>query len=343
MQAPDIIKEAVAHTNGHSASNGARSGRSSSTSRHSHPSPSRSSRGATPEVRRTSNSKPRIREKTLEKEDMLGTKEKEEVVVIRMKKFSNSEAQQRSVNRLSGIVSRGRSQGEMKESEGESRMSKSRLKSRSPSPSLAFGSTSPRRVVRSPSLKKTREESERPAPASVRRSASLRAPAGVPSMIKRTGSVRRKQGSDVQGLKKETEKRGQDDKTEVDEHESGGSKKNKTIKVLTSNGIQESTETVSQSAEVEETVTEKVAGSTQVKEETKNASQSIVQKSGVHAQKSSKATLTKIETVKEGTKKGGAGSSTAKAIRPRGGIKSKEAPPAVAPKPSVPEQVTELY
>ena len=344
LQAPDIIKEAVAHTNGHSASNGARSGRSSSTSRHSHPSPSRSSRGATPEVRRTSNSKPRIREKTLEKEDMLGTKTtEEEVVVIRMKKFSNSEAQQRSVNRLSGIVSRGRSQGEMKESEGESRMSKSRLKSRSPSPSLAFGSTSPRRVVRSPSLKKTREESERPAPASVRRSASLRAPAGVPSMIKRTGSVRRKQGSDVQGLKKETEKRGQDDKTEVDEQESGGSTKNKTIKVLTSNGVQESTETVSQSAEVEETVTEKVLGSTQVKDETKNASQSIVQKSGVHAQKSSKATLTKIETAKEGTKKGGAGSSTAKAIRPRGGIKSKEAPPAVAPKPSVPEQVTELY
>ena len=142
-------------------------------------------------------------------------------------------------------------------------------------------------------------------------------------------------------MKKETEKRGQDNKTEVDEQGSGASKKNKTI--LTCNGVQESTETVSQSAEVEDTVTEKVVGNTQVKEETKNASQSIVQKSGVHAQKSSKATLTKNEVVKEGTKKGGAGSSTAKAIRPRGAIKSKEAPPAVAPKPSVPEQVTELY
>ena len=342
LQAPDIIKEAVAHSNGHSESNGVRNGRSSSASRHSHPSPSRSSRGPTPEVRRSSNSKPRIREKTLEKEDMLGTKTtEEEVVVVRLKKFSNSEAQQRSVNRLSGIVSRGRSQGETKEVEGESRMTKSWLKSRSPSPSLAFGSTSPRRVVRSPSLKKTGGEGGQAA--SVRRSASLRAPA-TPSVIRRTGSVRRKPASEVQGgetkkeAQKEAEKGKQDSKIEEsDKHGSNISKTSETTEILTksSNETQESSEAVGQKAEMKDTVTQKEVANTQVKQEAKDSSQSIVQKSGSQAQKSSKTTAAKNESGKEGSKKTSGGSSTAKAIRPRG-MKAKEAPPAVAPKPSVP-------
>ena len=68
LQAPDIIREAVAN------------GRSSSASGRSHASPNRTSRGATPDkVRRASKS--RTREKTLDKEDMIGTKKEEEVVV----------------------------------------------------------------------------------------------------------------------------------------------------------------------------------------------------------------------------------------------------------------------
>ena len=339
LQAPDIIKEAVAHSNGHSESNGVRNGRSSSASRHSHPSPTRSSRGPTPEVRRSSNSKGRIREKTLEKEDMLGTSkttEEEEVVVVRMKKFSNSEAQQRSVNRLSGIVSRGRSQGETVE--GESRMSKSWLKSRSPSPSLAFGSTSPRKVVRSPSLKKTGGEGGQAT--SVRRSASLRAPSNTSSVIRRTGSVRRKQGSEVQAgdIKKEAEK-GKED-ANIDESVKNGcinikdTSESSEILTKSSNETQESSEAVVQKAEMKDTVREKVVATTQVKQEAKDSSQSKVVS---QAQKMSKTTHARNESSKEGSKKTeSAGSSTAKAIRPRGGAKAKEAPPAVAPKPSVP-------
>ena len=336
LQAPDIIKEAVAHSNGHSESNGVRNGRSSSASRRSHPSPSRSSRGPTPEVRRSSNSKPRIREKTLEKEDMLGTKTtEEEVVVVRLKKFSNSEAQQRSVNRLSGIVSRGRSQGESKDGEGESRMSKSWLshKSRSPSPSLAFGSTSPRRVVRSPSLKKTGGEGVQTA--SVRRSVSLRAPA-APAIIKRTGSVRRKQGSEVHETKKETEKVKHDEKVESESNEINVNKASASTETLTmsSKEVEESSQTTVGQKATKETATEKVIASSQVKQETKDSSQSIAQRSGT--QKSSKSTtsLAKNESSKDASKKVGAGSATAKAIRPRG-MKAKEAPPAVAPKPCV--------
>ena len=336
LQAPDIIKEAVAHSNGHSESNGVRNGRSSSASRHSHPSPSRSSRGPTPEVRRSSNSKSRIREKTLEKEDMLGTKTtEEEVVVVRLKKFSNSEAQQRSVNRLSGIVSRGRSQGESKDGEGESRMSKSWLshKSRSPSPSLAFGSTSPRRVVRSPSLKKTGGEGVQTA--SVRRSVSLRAPA-APAIIKRTGSVRRKQGSEVHETKKETEKVKHDEKVESESNEINVNKASASTETLTmsSKEVEESSQTTVGQEATKETATKKVIASSQVKQETKDSSQSIAQRSGT--QKSSKSTtnLAKNESSKDASKKVGAGSATAKAIRPRG-MKAKEAPPAVAPKPCV--------
>ena len=161
LQAPDIIREAVAN------------GRSSSASGRSHASPNRASRGATPDkVGRTSKS--RTRERTLEKEDILGTK-KEEEVVVRVKKFSSVSQQQKSSNRLSGILSNGRSTCESKsigfaQEETEDKKFKNAFSGggpRSPSPR--------RRIARTPSLNRGKTPDELATPtAPVRRSASLR-------------------------------------------------------------------------------------------------------------------------------------------------------------------------
>ena len=158
--------------------------------------------------------------------------------------------------------------------------------------------------------------------------------------------MRRKQGSEIQAgeIKKEAEKGKEDDKIEESDQYGcniNGTIENTEILTKSSNETRESSEAVGQKAEMKDTVTQKLVANGQVKQEAKDSSQSVVQKSG--AQKSTKSTksLARNESPKEGSKKANAGSSTAKAIRPRGNQKPKEAPPAVAPKPSVPPEQEE--
>lgn len=177
--APDVIKEVLATTNNNDQkeSKAVQNGRAKSP---------RSARDGV-ENRRPS-SKSRHREKTLEKEDMLGIKKEEEVIIAKKNSFVSSREQDASVKRmLAGESSEG----------GLMRPTKSWLHHmaeggqgevpRSPSPR--------RRMARASTVVKPPPTEPLPVKAAAKRSASLRA--GTPQApVKREASARRRAGSE---------------------------------------------------------------------------------------------------------------------------------------------------